>query len=63
VHFGRHIHRVDIWPGIFNFEGLIQGGFLTSTGQPASGISYRFDNCSQTVSPSISGGRGDPLTL
>jgi chitinase len=36
--------------GIFNFWGLIQGGFLTSAGLPASGIDYRFDNCSQTVS-------------
>ncbi|KAF8510382.1 glycoside hydrolase family 18 protein [Gautieria morchelliformis] len=35
--------------GIFNFWGLIQGGFLTSTGKPASGITYRFDNCSQTA--------------
>jgi chitinase len=36
--------------GVFNFWGLVNAGFLTSEGQPAQGISYRFDNCSQTVS-------------
>ncbi|KAF8510380.1 glycoside hydrolase family 18 protein [Gautieria morchelliformis] len=35
--------------GVFDFWGLIQGGFLTSAGQPASGIAYRFDSCSQTA--------------
>lgn len=36
--------------GTFNFNGMIAAGFLDSTGGPASGIDYRFDNCSQTVS-------------
>lgn len=35
--------------GIFDFWGLIEGGFLKSDGTPADGISYRYDNCSQTV--------------
>lgn len=35
--------------GIFNFWGLIANGFLTSSGQPAEGIDYRFDTCSQTA--------------
>lgn len=35
--------------GIFDFWGLIEGGFLNSDGTPATGISYRYDNCSQTV--------------
>ncbi|KAF8582525.1 glycoside hydrolase family 18 protein [Ramaria rubella] len=35
--------------GNFDFWGLIDGGFLTSNGKPASGIAYRFDNCSQTA--------------
>ncbi|KAL0578118.1 hypothetical protein V5O48_003861 [Marasmius crinis-equi] len=34
--------------GIFNFWGLISGGFLDASGKPQSGISYAFDNCSQT---------------
>jgi len=34
--------------GIFDFWGLINGGFLTSNGTAASGIDYTFDNCSQT---------------
>ncbi|KAF8645648.1 hypothetical protein AX16_007668 [Volvariella volvacea WC 439] len=34
--------------GIFNFWGLIEGGFLNADGTAASGIDYRFDNCSQT---------------
>ncbi|KAF8886493.1 glycoside hydrolase family 18 protein [Infundibulicybe gibba] len=34
--------------GIFNFWGLISGGFLTSNGTAAAGINYRFDTCSQT---------------
>lgn len=34
--------------GIFNFWGLIDAGFLTSNGTAASGIDYRFDQCSQT---------------
>jgi len=35
--------------GVFNFWGLIDAGFLTPEGKPAKGISYRFDNCSQTA--------------
>jgi len=35
--------------GIFNFWGLIANGFLTSSGQNAPGIDYRFDTCSQTA--------------
>ncbi|KAI0263099.1 glycoside hydrolase [Gloeopeniophorella convolvens] len=34
--------------GIFDFWGLIDGGFLTDNGTAASGIDYSFDNCSQT---------------
>ncbi|KAH9849057.1 glycoside hydrolase [Lenzites betulinus] len=34
--------------GIFDFWGLIEGGFLTANGTVADGISYRFDECSQT---------------
>jgi len=34
--------------GLFNFWGLIDGGFLNADGTPASGISYLFDQCSQT---------------
>jgi chitinase len=36
--------------GIFNFWGLIDGGFLTENGTVAKGIDYTFDQCSQTVS-------------
>ena len=36
--------------GIWDFWGLVQGGFLTSGGTPETGIDYRFDTCSQTVS-------------
>jgi chitinase len=35
--------------GIFNFWGLVQGGFLTNAGVPAKGIWYRFGTCSKTV--------------
>jgi chitinase len=35
--------------GIFNFWGLVNGGFLDSNGRAASGVDYTFDNCSQTV--------------
>ena len=35
--------------GTFNFKGLVAAGFLNSTGEPADGIDYRYDNCSQTV--------------
>jgi chitinase len=36
--------------GIFNFWGLVDGGFLDANGTAASGINYRYENCSQTVS-------------
>jgi chitinase len=36
--------------GVFNFWGLIDGGFLTANGTAANGIDYVFDQCSQTVS-------------
>jgi chitinase len=36
--------------GMFQFWGLVQGGFLTENGTAAAGISYRYDECSQTVS-------------
>jgi len=36
--------------GLFDFWGLIDGGFLTADGTPANGIDYIFDRCSQTVS-------------
>jgi len=34
--------------GIFNFWGLIDGGFLDDNGNVSTGIDYRYDNCSQT---------------
>ncbi|KAK0449602.1 glycoside hydrolase family 18 protein [Desarmillaria tabescens] len=34
--------------GVFNFWGLIDGGFLTENGTAAEGIDYIFDDCSQT---------------
>jgi chitinase len=36
--------------GIYTYWGLIQEGFLNSNGTIPEGITYRFDNCSQTVS-------------
>ena len=36
--------------GVFNFWGLIDGGFLNANGTAAEGIVYTYDNCSQTVS-------------
>lgn len=36
--------------GIFDFWGLVDGGFLDESGTVAAGIQYRYDNCSQTVS-------------
>ena len=36
--------------GVFDFWGLIDGGFLTPEGTAAKGIDYVFDPCSQTVS-------------
>lgn len=35
--------------GEFTFHGLVDAGWLTSAGKPASGYQYRFDTCSQTV--------------
>jgi len=35
--------------GTFNFNGMIAAGFLDANGDAASGMDYRFDNCSQTV--------------
>lgn len=40
--------------GIFDFWGLIDGGFLDTDGKVAKGILYRYDNCSQTVSSHLS---------
>ncbi|KAF9232669.1 glycoside hydrolase family 18 protein [Melanogaster broomeanus] len=34
--------------GTFDFWGLVDGGFLTSEAEVASGIYYRYDACSQT---------------
>ncbi|KZT28075.1 glycoside hydrolase family 18 protein, partial [Neolentinus lepideus HHB14362 ss-1] len=34
--------------GIFDFWGMIDGGFLTSNGSVADGILSRYDDCSQT---------------
>ncbi|KIY45099.1 glycoside hydrolase [Fistulina hepatica ATCC 64428] len=34
--------------GVFNFWGMVDGGFLSEDGSPATGIDYVYDNCSQT---------------
>ncbi|KAN0091397.1 glycoside hydrolase family 18 protein [Tylopilus felleus] len=34
--------------GTFNLWDLVDGGFLTTEGNPAPGIYYRYDTCSQT---------------
>jgi len=34
--------------GIFDFWGLVDGGFLNKDGAVAKGIEYRYDSCSQT---------------
>ncbi|TDL24245.1 chitinase [Rickenella mellea] len=34
--------------GTFAFRGMVEGGWLTKAGKPASGILSRFDGCSQT---------------
>ncbi|KZV67442.1 glycoside hydrolase family 18 protein [Peniophora sp. CONT] len=34
--------------GVFDFWGLVEGGFLNAFGEPARGIEYEFDECSQT---------------
>ena len=39
----------NVLGGIFNFWGLIDGGFLTAEGTVAQGIDHDFDQCSQTV--------------
>lgn len=35
--------------GIFNFQGLVEKGYLDSNGTAVSGMGYRYDSCSQTV--------------
>jgi chitinase len=35
--------------GLFDFWGLVDAGFLTAQGNPAQGIGYRYDTCTQTV--------------
>ncbi|KAI0287685.1 glycoside hydrolase superfamily [Russula brevipes] len=40
--------------GVFNFWGLIDGGFLTTDGTAASAIDHTFDDCGQTVRRLIS---------
>jgi len=35
--------------GTFNFNGMVAQGYLGADGKPATGIDYRFDNCSQTA--------------
>jgi chitinase len=37
-------------PDTKTFADLISEGFLNDDGTPASGVKYRFDQCSQTVS-------------
>ena len=41
---------VEVIGGIFDFWGLIDGGFLTADGTEANGIDDMFNRCSQTVS-------------
>ncbi|KIY44386.1 glycoside hydrolase [Fistulina hepatica ATCC 64428] len=36
------------YTGLFNFWGLVQGGFLNVEGKAAEGIYYRYDSCSKT---------------
>ncbi|KAJ8509393.1 hypothetical protein ONZ45_g8433 [Pleurotus djamor] len=38
----------ELTSGVYNFWGLVEGGFLTNNGTAASGIDYQFDECSQT---------------
>ncbi|KAJ2925109.1 hypothetical protein H1R20_g11987, partial [Candolleomyces eurysporus] len=35
--------------GIFNFNGLVTAGFLNVKGTVASGVDYKFDDCSKTA--------------
>lgn len=37
------------WGGVWNFGGMVDGGFLNQDGTAASGLGFRFDTCSQTV--------------
>jgi chitinase len=39
--------------GTFTIWGMTEGGFLNANGDPAEGILYRYDECSQTVRPTI----------
>lgn len=39
--------------GVFDFWGLIQGGFVNALGDPEPGIHYEYDECSQTVRLSL----------
>jgi chitinase len=41
------------WSGNWDYWGLVQEGFLFANGTAQPGIDYRFDECSQTVSYSI----------
>ncbi|EDR01922.1 glycoside hydrolase family 18 protein [Laccaria bicolor S238N-H82] len=34
--------------GVFNFEGMVSAGYLTSNGTAAPNMVYRFDDCSKT---------------
>lgn len=36
--------------GIWNFWGLVSGGYLNVNGSATTGIEYRYDGCSKTVS-------------
>jgi len=40
----------NVVSGVFNFWGLVDGGFLNADGTVAQGIDHVFDQCSQTVS-------------
>lgn len=35
--------------GVFNFQAMIEGGYLNPDGTAAFGTEYHFDTCSQTV--------------
>lgn len=47
--------------GVFDFWGMVDGGFLNADGNPGSGIEYVFDDCSQTVSFSLRCSRTLPI--
>lgn len=36
------------WGGVWNFAGMISGGYLDQNGTAVAGLGYRFDTCSQT---------------